>query len=111
MNISSYEELGVVVITLSGRVDSDGANQLKQALNTQVEAGNHKLLLVMRDVSYINSAGLRVLADVVTTTQQHGGNVRLVELTERVRRVFEIIGFLQFFPVYDNVIEALDWLD
>lgn len=111
MNISSYEELGVVVFTLNGRVDTDGAAKLKQALHEQVDAGNYKLLLVMRDVTYINSAGLRVLADVVTTTQQHGGNVRLCELTERVRRVFEIIGFLQFFPVYENVIEALDWLD
>lgn len=111
MNISSYEELGVTVFTLSGRVDSEGAEQLKKALQDAVAAEQYKLLLVMRDVTYINSSGLRVLADVVTQTQQKGGNVRLVELTERVRRVFEIIGFLQFFPVYDNVIDALDWLD
>lgn len=111
MNISSYEELGVVVFTLSGRVDSDGANKLKAALYEQIGAGKYKLLLVMRDVTYINSAGLRVLADVVTTAQQHGGNVRLVELNDRVRRVFEIIGFLQFFPVYENVVEALDWIE
>lgn len=111
MNIDRYEELGIVVFKLKGRVDSDGALLLKQTLEEAVQAGQHKLVLVMKDVNYINSAGLRVLADIVTRNKEQGGDLRLVGLNERVRRVFEIIGFLQFFSVYDQVLDALNWAE
>ena len=109
MNIESYEELGVLVLTLKGRIDSEGAVALRHALDETLAAQNFKVILVMKDVNYINSAGLRVLADVVTRNKENGGDLRLVGLNERVRRVFEIIGFLQFFNVYDHVLDALNW--
>lgn len=111
MEIESYEEFGVRVYTLRGRVDSGGADKLRDTLQAGTNAGHYKMVLVMSDVTHINSAGMRVLADIITQNQQHGGSLRLVGLSDRVRRVFEIIGFLRFFPVYDNVINALDWLD
>jgi anti-sigma B factor antagonist len=111
MEIESYEDMGVVVYTLKGRVDSNGAERLRDVLQTGTDAGQVKMVLVMSGVTHINSAGMRVLADIITQNQQQGGNLRLVGLSTRVRRVFEIIGFLHFFPVYDNVVTALDWTD
>lgn len=109
MEIDSYEELGVIIFTVKGRIDGSGAEQMRQALQASTDAGKVKMVLAMNHVSYINSAGLRVLADIITQNKEKGGNLRLVGLNARVRRVFEIIGFLQFFPVYDNIIDAQDW--
>lgn len=111
MEIESYEELNIIVYTAKGRVDNQGAEMLRETLQAGLTAGKHKMILNMDGVTYINSAGMRVLADVITQNQKHGGSLRLVGLNTRVRRVFEIIGFLQFFPVYDTVLEALDWFE
>lgn len=108
LEISEYEEFGLTVYKLNGRIDTDGVDILKHTLRAGVAAGKYKMILEMSHVNYINSAGLRVLAEIVTDTQHNGGDLRLVGLNERVRRVFEIIGFVQFFGIYDTVVEAMN---
>lgn len=108
MKITELDEFGVPVIKLEGRVDSEGIEPLRQALLGAVSAGKHKLILDMAGLTYINSAGLRILAEVVTENRENGGDVRLVGLTPKVHRVFEIIGFTRFFTVYNSVLEAMD---
>lgn len=108
MHIKEYEELGVTVFSIEGRVDSDGVAILKETLRHAVKDGKYNMILDMSDVNYINSAGLRILAEVVTETTENGGDLRLVGLTPKVRRIFEIIGFIKFFRIYDSVLEAMD---
>lgn len=110
MQISSHNEAqgeGVTVFVLQGRVDSAGAGELDRALQAAVAEGHHRLILDMAAVSYINSAGLRTLADILTQCRDHGGNVRLVALNPKVERVFKIIGFDKFFDIYATVPEAI----
>ena len=61
----------------------------------------------MSRVSYINSSGLRTLADILTQSRAHEGDLRLVALSAKVERVFKIIGFDKFFDAYADREEAL----
>lgn len=107
MQISSRSEAqGITVFELQGRVDSSGAAELDAALQSAVADGHTRLVLDMAQVSYINSAGLRTLADILTQCRGAGGSVRLVALSSKVERVFKIIGFDKFFEIYDTVGEA-----
>ncbi len=108
MNITEREQNGVAIFTLEGRVDSEGAVDLDLALQTAVTEGKNKIVLEMSDVRYINSAGLRTLADILTQTTESGGGLYLVNLNPKVHRVFQIIGFDKFFKVFPSVKEALD---
>jgi anti-sigma B factor antagonist len=58
-------------------------------------------------VTYISSAGLRTLADVLTKNKRTGGDLKLAALTPRVRRVLEIIGFDNFFSITSTAEEAI----
>lgn len=107
MNVSEREHKGVTVFTLEGRIDSDGAVELEKVLQKAVAAGKHKMVLDMALVQYLNSAGLRTLADVLTTNKENGGDLRLVAINPKVQRVFQIIGFDKFFEMYDSVDTAL----
>ncbi len=107
MNITEREESGVTVFVLDGRVDSEGAVDLDLALRTAVEEGKHKMILDMAQVRYINSAGLRTLADILTENRAAGGDLRLVDLNPKVRRIFQIIGFDRFFDIDNTVEDAL----
>lgn len=108
MEINERSEEGVTIFVLEGRVDGNGAVTLDDVLHSAAAAGKHNMILEMSGVAYMNSAGLRILADVMSANREHGGDLRLVGLNDRVRRVFEIIGFDKFFRVYNTVLEAMD---
>jgi anti-sigma B factor antagonist len=107
MNITEREQNGVTIFVLEGRVDSEGAVDLDLALQTAVSEGKIKLVLEMAEVRYINSAGLRTLADILTQSKESGGDLKLVEPNPKVLRVLQIIGFDKFFSIYPSLDEAL----
>lgn len=107
MDISEREQDGVTIFVLDGRVDSEGAVDLDMALRAAVEEGKHKMVLDMSQVRYINSAGLRTLADILTENRNAGGDLRLVDLSPKVQRIFQIIGFDRFFAIDRTLEEAL----
>ena len=107
MNITEREQDSVTIFALEGRVDSEGALDLDLALQTAVSEGKHRLILEMDQVRYINSAGLRTLADILTQVRAGQGDLKLVNLSQRVARVFQIIGFDRFFSIYATVDEAI----
>lgn len=106
MDIVEHNEDGITTFTLAGRVDSEGAVDLDLALHTATSEGKHKMILDMADVRYINSAGLRTLADILTQNRENGGDLLLVSMNPKIKRVFEIIGFDQFFKRYESLAEA-----
>lgn len=103
MQITSREKSGIAVFTLVGRIDSVGAGELDIALQNAANEGRYKMVLDMTGVTYINSAGLRTLADILTRNRAHDGDLRLVALNPKVERVFKIIGFDKFFDTYFSV--------
>jgi anti-sigma B factor antagonist len=107
MNITEREQNGVTIFVLEGRVDSEGAVDLDLALQTATSEGKYKIILDMSQVRYINSAGLRTLADILTQNKENAGNLLLVDLNPKVQRVFQIIGFDNFFDIHPTVEEAL----
>lgn len=107
MNITEREQQGVVIYILEGRIDSEGAVDLDMALQAATAEGKCKMILDMSQVRYINSAGLRTLADILTQNKQNGGDLRLVNLNPKVQRIFQIIGFDKFFAIYGTVDEAI----
>lgn len=110
MEIHQREEGGVTVFVLKGRVDSEGAVDLDLALQSAVSEGKYKMVLDMGEVRYLNSAGLRSLADVLTTNRENGGDLRLAAVNPKIKRVFQIIGFDKFFAMYETYKDAMTGL-
>jgi anti-anti-sigma factor len=106
MEIDERTEDGITVFVLRGRIDTRGAVDLDLALQEAVMTEKHKMVLDMAGVRYISSAGLRTLADVLTKNREHDGDLKLVALPAKVMRVLQIIGFDNFFSIYDTVEDA-----
>ena len=107
MIIQVKEENGVTVYRLEGRIDHDGATQLDAALREKLGAEKPQIVVDMSQVPYINSAALRVLADITSQCRARGGDLKLAALSPQVRRVLQIVGFDQFTAVYETVAEAV----
>jgi anti-anti-sigma factor len=107
VNITERDKEGVTVFSLDGRIDTQGAGTLDQALQAAVAQGKSWMVLDMAQVSYICSAGLRTLADVLTKNRAQDGDLKLAAVPPRVLSILQVIGFDNFFSIYDSVKDAV----
>lgn len=87
------------IVTVTGRLDAATAPLLDTTLCGIIDQGNTALLFDFSGLSYISSAGLRVLLSTRKKVQAHNGTVVLCGLQPFVREVFEMTGFTRIFPV------------
>lgn len=107
MKITERHEDGIIVFVIEGRVDSQGAIDLDNALQTAVDNGHYRLVCDMGNVAFINSAALRTLADIISRTRANNGDLRLAALPPKVRRVLQIVGFDRYSAIFETTEEAL----
>ena len=91
MTMEIKKNADVAVIEIAGRLDTTTAPVLEKAIGEDIgEAKN--LVLDMKGVQYISSAGLRVLLGAQKKMQKIG-SMKVVNLCEAVMEVFEMTGF------------------
>jgi anti-sigma B factor antagonist len=95
------------LVTVSGRVDSNTAPQLEEALQKIVEKGQYNIALDMSDVEFLSSAGLRVMVSVLKRCRDRGGNLLIADPSDRVTQVLQLAGLTDLFTVYDDVTAAV----
>ncbi len=106
MNIEFEEIDGIIVATLFGELDGRTAPLVQDQLLALSRSGG-KVLLDMSGVGYISSAGLRALLMLYRQMVADNGRVALVGLTESIRDVMSVTGFLEFFNDYGTLSEGL----
>ncbi len=106
ITVTSKEKCELVVV--NGRIDSYTAPDLADALNNITKRNQYKIVMEMSDVSYVSSAGLRVLIDLQKTCKKaNQGEVLLVKIPQRVYETLELAGFVPLFKFYQNVESAI----
>jgi anti-sigma B factor antagonist len=96
------------LVEVSGRIDSYTAAQLSDVLNQLANRNCFKIIMDLQDVSYVSSAGLRVLIDIQKKCKvNHQGEVLLVNIPQRVYETLELAGFVPLFKFFNNVASAV----
>jgi anti-anti-sigma factor len=72
-----------------------------------VDAGEKRLVIDLRDLEYISSAGLRSLLVLAKRLKAEQGNMVFTNLQGHVMDVFTISGFYSLFTICDSVDDAL----
>ena len=109
MNLPTREQSGVIVASVSGRIDhtsSEAFEKSLQPLLTDCRAGNPGLLLDFSAVEYISSAGLRVLMAASRLAKAQKGVFAIAALQPLVQEVFAISRFNLIVPCYASVESA-----
>lgn len=108
MNIETLTVKNTKVIRLKGRLDATNAPDLEKELKPIIENTMGTLLINMKDLDYISSAGLRTLLLGAKLLKNKGGALALCNLQDAVKEVFDIAGFTELFPVYASEEEGLE---
>ena len=108
LNIKERRAGDVTIMDLDGEVRiGDSATALRGAIRNLVAGGSSKLLLNLAGVRYIDSSGIGELIANYTTVGRTGGQLKLLNLTEKVQDLLVITKLLTVFDVYDDESEAL----
>ncbi|HWZ34226.1 MAG TPA: STAS domain-containing protein [Bryobacteraceae bacterium] len=98
----------VTVIDAVGRITlGEGASTFRDSVRDLVSSGHKKLLLNLAEVSYIDSSGIGEMVSGFTTVTNQGGQVKLLNLTKRVKDLLQITKLYTVFEVFDDEAAAV----
>ncbi len=106
----SVEAKGVAILALSGQLDSRAAPEFEKSLLKLLTAGEREILLDLKRLEYVASAGLRVFVMIGKRLEADGGRLALCALNPSVLKVLEVSGFVPLFPIRPDRQDAIAWL-
>lgn len=100
---------GITIVELLGELDSVSAPEVQQQVLPHIH-DDSKILLDMTHVTYMSSAGLRILLMMYRNINENVGKIIMSGLNDDVREVMSITGFLDYFTTVDSRHEGLQAL-
>jgi anti-sigma B factor antagonist len=98
----------VTVIDVAGRITlGEGSSNLREGIREMLAKGNKKILLNLGEVTYIDSSGIGELVSGFTSVANGGGQLKLINLTKRVKDLLQITKLYTVFEVFDDEAAAI----
>jgi anti-sigma B factor antagonist len=108
IKLSTRQVGDVSVVDVAGRITlGEGSSALRDLLREMVGKNEKKILLNLGDVSYIDSSGIGELVSGFTTVTNQGGQLKLLNLTKRVKDLLQITKLYTVFDVHDDEAAAV----
>lgn len=106
ISIKSEMNGSVTVVTVVGRIDSETAPTLDTEL-TKFTAGNSKLVIDLKAVDYMSSAGIRAVVKASQAAEKGGSTVKLASVPEEINSILYTVGLNQKLSTYATADEAV----
>ena len=108
LTISERNSGSVTILDLSGKITiGEGSVQLRDAVRKLLEQGHKNLLIDLGQVDYVDSSGIGELVSCYTTTKNQGGQLKLLNLTKKIKDLLSITKLLTVFETFDSESEAV----
>lgn len=101
LTVASTRAADAVVITVAGEIDSSNCAELQERLMQVASAPDHGCTLDLSAVSFMDSSGLRALLLGQRAVTEAGKSMVVTNVSESVRRLFEITGLSDRFGLAD----------
>jgi anti-sigma B factor antagonist len=108
MKVGSRQVDGVTIVDCSGRITlGEGSVILRDMVRDLLAKGSKKIVLNLAEVNYIDSSGIGELVSAFTTTKNHGGELKLLNLTKKVNDLLQITKLYTVFDVKNDEADAV----
>ena len=98
----------VTVLDLTGEITlDDGDLAYRKKIHALLDAGSRKFLLNLAGVTRVDSAGIGMLVAKLKTVRERGGDIKLLNLTNRSARLFGVMKILLVFESFDDEATAV----
>ena len=97
-------------VSLAGSLDTDTAVQLQEKIDQEIDSTVHMVIMDLKRLEFLSSAGLRVIFKTKKYMDSHEGKFMLLNLQPQVRKVFDIIKALDGMNVFKSQEEMDEYL-
>ncbi len=108
--LTQDEETGIIVVRVTGHLDSSSAGELEVFLESVYEYGFSKIVMDLGSVPYISSGGWGIFTGRVKMLREKEGDVVLAGMSPEVFDIYELLGFQDIIMHFRNVDEAVDFI-
>jgi anti-sigma B factor antagonist len=103
MEIHTRRVGDVHVLDISGKITlGEATAKFRHTINDLLVNGGKKIVLNLTDVNYIDSSGIGELVRTYTTVTKEGKELKLLNLTKKIRELLVITKLLTVFQVFEN---------
>lgn len=97
---------GIACVSVEGFLDAHTFEQMESVINGLFTESVYRVMVELSKVDYISSAGAGVFIGAIGTAQENGGNIILMNPTENVKEVFDLLGLSQLFQFAESIDQA-----
>ena len=105
---TARQTAGVTLIDIRGSLTLDEASALGEMIHELVAKGYKKFVLNLRDVVYLDSSGIAQLVSGYATVKRHGGQLKILHLSEKVQDLLSVTGLYKVFEEFSDEQTAVD---
>jgi len=103
MTTSTRQVGSVMVVDVSGRIElGEESAALRDLVSDLVSKGDKKILLNLADVQYMDTSGLASLVSAFIRVRKQGGELKLLNLTDKVSDLMQITRLYTVFDVTND---------
>ncbi|MCK4947059.1 MAG: STAS domain-containing protein [Candidatus Aureabacteria bacterium] len=108
MKINIDKDGDVFICRLKGEITFSNSPELRKSFIKLIDEQARKLILDLEKVTYMDSSGLATLVEILQKLKSSGGQLKLANLQEMVKSVFEITKLEQMFEFYPEARQAVE---
>lgn len=97
MRTEIIEQDGCMVAMLAGSLDTAAVPETEKAMSPLFDCQGQDIIIDCTELEYISSGGLRIFLSVLKNAERNGGNVYIKGISNDVRAVFAMTGFINIF--------------
>lgn len=108
MTTSTRQSGNVTIVDISGRIVlGEESATLRELVSDLLSKGHKRILFNLGDVNYIDSSGLGHLVSAFTSVRKQGGELKLLNLTNKVHDLMQITKLYTIFDILDDEAAAV----
>ena len=108
LRMTITEDRNVVTVALAARIDSFAIEELYEGFEQVKKTGKRNIVLMMRDLEYINSRGIATLISFFKWAKEQGRSVKLAQVPKNIMSLLTLLGIEKLTSVYDTLPEAIE---
>jgi anti-sigma B factor antagonist len=102
LEIQTRRSGDLTVVVLSGRLTvGEAANSAHEYIEQLVAEGARNVVIDLRNLAYIDSAGLGALVSSLTSIRHHGGNLSLANVPKRIQDLLDVSSLYMVFQIIE----------
>jgi stage II sporulation protein AA (anti-sigma F factor antagonist) len=108
LRMTITEDRDVVIVALAARIDSFAIEELYEGFEQVKKTGKRNIILMMRDLEYINSRGIATLISFFKWAKEEGRSVKLAQVPKNIMQLLSLLGIEKLTSIYDTLPEAIE---